>query len=379
MSEALAVKYRPRTIEDFVGQKRVVRAVRGMLKRQSPSQTILISGPYGSGKTTMARLISRYLNCQGKDRKMEEPPCGECEACKRMERGALQDYQEINAASKRGIDSIRTLIDNAQFRPNANFRIFVLDEVHKITADAAEALLKITEEPPPESILILCTTDPQKMKGSLRSRCMKLNMDLVEQEDIARLLMRVIRGEKASKEVFNKDVLMKIASLVDGHPRDAVATLEVLINQVEDEGEIEDIDAAMIKIIEDVIPVSEDKIAAAMLLGIYAGKATAALLALEGTSSYKTLAEQLVEFHTHAMRWRFSPKLHDKMFYAWHAKLKDLGKENLDPHALAGVMDILIDSLQKVAQFEFDARLPYYTLFNTAVKASALCKGSAKG
>lgn len=375
MSESLTLKYRPRTIEDLVGQDNIVNTIRGMLKRKNPNQAILISGPYGSGKTTTARLIARYINCIAEDRSMDEPPCLECESCKRMEKGVLNDYKEINAANTRGIDDVRAIIDASHYKPESNYRIFVLDEAQQFTNQAQNALLKTLEEPSKSTMFIICTTDPQKILSTIISRCMKLQIDLVQPEDTVRALKRIVRGEKLDKELFNTDFLFKIASAVDGHPRDAISTLEAVINNIEGRGEVGDVDSMILDLAEKVIGETPEKVAARFLLSVYSGKFTSALLALGDVQEHRSFMSTLLSFHSHAMCWRFSPKLIDKMMFAWHAKLKEAFGEpkasSLDPKSMAEVMDIFIESDTSLRSYSVDG---YYLLFNMAVKAAMACK-----
>lgn len=379
--ESLDKKYRPRTFDQLLGQDPLVKTVRGMLKRKSPKRAILIQGPYGSGKTTTARLISSYVNCIGEDREMHEAPCGTCQVCIRMAKGAFDDYSEINAAEKRKIEDIRSLIDAAQYAPQSNFRIFVLDEVHQLTSQAEQAFLKILEEPPPSTMFILCTTDPQRILPTIKSRCLKLKVGYVDPKDTVKVLANIVAGEELDTKLFNDELLAKIATVVSGHPRDAIATLEAVINNVADAGDISDLDALLVEIAEDVVGETPEAVAAKFLLGVYKGKFTAAIMAAKEVANPEAFSNTLMDFHTHTMRWRFSPKLQDKMMYGWYAKLeeafgpqKEVQVPGLFPDVMVEVMDILLDTSSRLKTYTVD---PYYTMFNTAAKATSVCRRAA--
>jgi DNA polymerase III subunit gamma/tau len=221
-TNSLAVTYRPNTTKDLVGQPRVRADVNGMLRRKKFPHTIMLSGPSGTGKTTTARMLARYLNCE------TYSACGKCPSC-RMGNGHV-DVTEINGADARGIEQTRSLIRSSRNRPRFNFRIIIIDECHQLTGPAMEALLKPTEEPPPHTIWMLCTTEPYLLPATLLGRCYNLIFKRIEPEDIVKRLVTITRREKIDPRKIGKKSYQKIADLSYGQMRDAITLLDGLLN-----------------------------------------------------------------------------------------------------------------------------------------------------
>lgn len=374
--EALTLKYRPQRLKQLVGQEAVVDIIQGMLETGRVGRTLLISGPYGSGKTTTARMFARYVNCMGERENMAEPPCGECAACTRMDKGGFNDYSEINAAEARGIDEVRSILNQALYKPQSRYRIFVLDEVHKFTTHAWDAFLKMLEEPPKNTVFILCTTDPQKIPKMVVSRCKKLNIQHVPPAKTIKVLRRVVKGEGLDTEVYNVDLLEKIAMAVDGHPRDSIMTLEAIIDRIAGKGgiaEIDDINNFVLDIADEVVGEKPEKVAGNFLLGIYAGKYTRAILPIRDVTYHSTFIDLVLEFHAHAMYHRFSPKLTDKLYTPWYNRIQEeFSEKKLDAEGLSKVMDVLVEIAPKIKEHTID---PYYGLLNAATKCVNIMQG----
>jgi DNA polymerase-3 subunit gamma/tau len=171
----LARKYRPRSFEQMVGQEHVVRALGNALQQQRLHHAYLFTGTRGIGKTTVSRILAKSLNCTGPDGSggITATPCGVCPACVEIDEDRYMDYVELDAASNRGIDEARDLLERAAYKPSiGRFKVFMIDEAHQLTKDAFSALLKTLEEPPEYLKFVLATTDPEKMLPTVLSRCL---------------------------------------------------------------------------------------------------------------------------------------------------------------------------------------------------------------
>lgn len=212
------VKYRPERLDGLIGNDTITNFIEGMIERKDIPNTLFITGPYGTGKTTTARIIARYLNCESLS------ACGECPSCK-IPLENHPDYKEVNAADKRGIDEVRAVIAESKFKPSkGNLRIIVLDEVHAITGQASSAILKPLEESPPHTLFILVTSEPQNVLDTIVSRGVHLEVKTPGVKDIARRLYKICKIENVS---LPKEVLLQIAEACGGHVRNAIGMLEI--------------------------------------------------------------------------------------------------------------------------------------------------------
>lgn len=211
-------KYRPRAFDEVVGQEHVVRAITNAIKQGKVAHAYLFSGPRGVGKTTIARLIAKALNCVGKTK-----PCNACNACLKFNDGRVMDLVEIDAASNRGIDDIRELRDAVRFVPSeGQYKIYIIDEVHQLSKDAFNALLKTLEEPPPHAIFILATTELDKVPATIVSRTQKYDFHRPSREEIAKRLHKIAEKEKVG---LDRDAARIIALAAEGSMRDAESIL----------------------------------------------------------------------------------------------------------------------------------------------------------
>jgi DNA polymerase III subunit gamma/tau len=234
--QVLARKYRPKSFENLVGQDHVVRALTNALDQQRLHHAYLFTGTRGVGKTTLARILAKSLNCEiGVTAK----PCGVCDACTGIDADRFIDYIEINAASTRGIDDVRTLLEQATYAPTqGRFKIFMLDEVHQLTKEAFNALLKTLEEPPAHIKFILGTTDPQKVPVTVLSRCLQFNLRQMASPTISEHLKHVLAQEQIS---FEPAAIHLIARAAAGSMRDALSLTDQAIaygNQSVNEAEV---------------------------------------------------------------------------------------------------------------------------------------------
>ena len=218
---ALARKWRPRTFADVAGQGHVVRALENALNSGKLHHAFLFTGTRGVGKTTIARIFVKALNC---DRAVSATPCGECGSCLAIDQGRFVDFLEVDAASHTGVDNARELLDNAQYTPAAGrFKVYLIDEVHMLSKPAFNALLKTLEEPPPHVKFLLATTDPQKIPVTVLSRCLQFNLKRLTQAVIVERLALVCSSEGIAAE---PGAILRLARAAAGSMRDALSLLD---------------------------------------------------------------------------------------------------------------------------------------------------------
>ena len=216
-------KYRPKTFAEIIGQEHIVQTLTNAISTGMVSHAYLFSGPRGSGKTTMARLLAKAVNCQNRKEKDFEP-CNKCSSCLEIMQGRSIDLIEIDAASHRGIDEIRDLRDGIKFSPTkSKYKVFIVDESHQLTREAANALLKTLEEPPSHAIFVLATTEIHKMIPTIISRCQRFDFRKLTVSEIIKKLKFILQKEKASIE---EKALNLIALNSEGSIRDAEGFLD---------------------------------------------------------------------------------------------------------------------------------------------------------
>lgn len=221
-TQSLYRRYRPRRFGELKGQEHVVRALRNAVANDRGGQAYLFSGPRGTGKTSAARILAKVLNCTNP---VEGEPCCECEACLAIERGTSFDVLELDAASNNGVENIRELIERAGMGNPGRHRVFILDEVHMLTAGAEAALLKTLEEPPPHVVFVLATTDPQKVSETIRSRTQHLQFRLLPAKDLEEHVRYVVRDAKLE---VTADAIRQAVEQGGGSARDTLSALELI-------------------------------------------------------------------------------------------------------------------------------------------------------
>jgi DNA polymerase-3 subunit gamma/tau len=217
----LARKYRPRRFDEMVGQEHVVRALTNALTSGRLHHAYLFTGTRGIGKTTVSRILAKSLNCTGPDGQggVTATPCGRCQACTEIDGDRFIDYIELDAASNRGIDEARELIERAAYKPSiGRYKVFMIDEAHQLTKDAFSALLKTLEEPPEYLKFVLATTDPEKMLPTVLSRCLQFNLRPMAPETVQEHLERVLAAEQVPYDAMSLRLLARAArgSMRDG-------------------------------------------------------------------------------------------------------------------------------------------------------------------
>jgi len=302
ISEQFSKEYRPNDFDEVVGQEKVVATLRGMLHRKKISPAMLFFGAYGTGKTTLARIFAKHICCLDYDEE-NGVPCGKCKSCLGFGKGNSTENHisiiEMNCSESTGIDDIRQLISSSKQKPYGKYKVYILDEVQKLSTSAQNCFLKPLEEPPAQCVFILCTTDPQSLVPALRSRCAtKCEFTGVTTSDIAHYLHRICKKEKVS---FDKDVLIKIARASRGHVRDAVGILESCVN-MRDNGEVVDV-KSISSIIESSSVANPFKIGLGYLSGIYFGKYStlSCITNLDAQGIFVFVTKCLTEMHTEAM------------------------------------------------------------------------------
>ncbi len=221
---ALARKWRPRRFEELTGQEHVVRALVNALTSGRVHHAFLFTGTRGVGKTTIARIFAKCLNC---DTGVVATPCGVCSACREIDEGRFVDLLEVDAASRTRIDDTRELLDNVQYAPaRGRYKVYLIDEVHMLSGHSFNALLKTLEEPPPHVKFLLATTDPQKLPITVLSRCLQFNLKRIPVPRIAERMRQILDAEKIPAEA---PALQLLAAAADGSLRDALSLLDQLI------------------------------------------------------------------------------------------------------------------------------------------------------
>ncbi|MGA7439910.1 MAG: DNA polymerase III subunit gamma/tau, partial [Luteibacter sp.] len=222
--QVLARKWRPRKFAELVGQEHVVRALTNALDSGRMHHAYLFTGTRGVGKTTIARIFAKSLNCE---RGESADPCGECAVCTAVDAGRFVDLLEIDAASNTGVDDVREVIENAQYAPSrGRFKVYLVDEVHMLSKPAFNALLKTLEEPPPHVKFLLATTDPQKLPVTVLSRCLKFNLKRLLPEQISGQMKHILGAEAIE---YDDEAIAELAHGADGSLRDGLSLLDQAI------------------------------------------------------------------------------------------------------------------------------------------------------
>lgn len=226
MQLALYRAERPEVFEDIIGQKQIVKILQNQIKTGTVSQAYLFTGTRGTGKTSTARILAKAVNClEGEPGDASiNLPCGHCDNCEAIREGKFVDVIELDAASNNGVDDIRAITELVKYPPTiGRYKVFIIDEVHMLTQGAENAFLKTLEEPPEYAIFILATTDPQKVRQTIKSRCMQLNFKRVSEEELVAGMQRICKKKGVDA---TEDALRTVASKADGSVRDALSILE---------------------------------------------------------------------------------------------------------------------------------------------------------
>jgi DNA polymerase-3 subunit gamma/tau len=220
--QIFARKYRPQTFEEVVGQEDIVTILKNSIKQKKISQAYLFTGPKGIGKTTLTRILAKAVNC-----KEIEVPCNKCRSCMEITNASSLDVIEIDGASNRGIEDIRRINETVNYSPSlGNYKIYIIDEVHMLTKEAFNALLKTLEEPPPKVKFFFATTEPHKVLPTIISRCQRFDLKRIKNNSIIKKLKTIVEEEKRNIE---EEALYRIACFSDGSLRDSESLLDQIL------------------------------------------------------------------------------------------------------------------------------------------------------
>jgi DNA polymerase-3 subunit gamma/tau len=266
----LARRYRSWTFDEIVGQEPIVTTLKNAIASGRVHHGYLFTGTRGVGKTSMARILARSLNCLNREGPSVDP-CRECESCTAIAEGQDVDVIEIDAASHTGVDNIRELRANAIYRPaRSRFKIYIIDEVHMLSTGAFNALLKTLEEPPEHIKFVLATTDPQKVPATIQSRCQRFDFHSISPEQIGEQIKTILAAEGCTAD---EAVVRRVARLANGSMRDALSLLDQLMSM--------SAERLTLDLLEEVLPTPHDQLLAALIDRCAEHDAAGALVALD--------------------------------------------------------------------------------------------------
>ena len=330
--QVLARKYRPSTFSEVVGQEHILKALENSIQHNKLHQAYMFSGTRGVGKTTIARVFAKCLNCQTGDMPQPEP-CNECSACMEIKAGRHIEFLEVDAASRTGVDDMRELLESVQYKPaNARYKIYLIDEVHMLSKSSFNALLKTLEEPPPHVIFLMATTEVEKVPKTVLSRCLQLNLKIIPENQIREHIQSLLDLESIT---YDEESLGLIANSAQGSIRDGLTLLDQAIAHGNGALESDQVKALLGTIDQSYIIELVNHVALSDGDGAY--------LALNKITELNVEYEQVLKIIISVFH---QISLHQQLQNSEDASIQQLA-ENLDPQIIQLHYEIALNALSK--------------------------------
>ena len=330
--QVLARKYRPSTFSEVVGQEHILKALENSIQHNKLHQAYMFSGTRGVGKTTIARVFAKCLNCQTGDMPQPEP-CNECSACMEIKAGRHIEFLEVDAASRTGVDDMRELLESVQYKPaNARYKIYLIDEVHMLSKSSFNALLKTLEEPPPHVMFLMATTEVEKVPKTVLSRCLQLNLKIIPENQIREHIQSLLDLESIK---YDEESLGLIANSAQGSIRDGLTLLDQAIANGNGALESDQVKALLGTIDQSYIIELVNHVALSDGDGAY--------LALNKITELNVEYEQVLKIIISVFH---QISLHQQLQNSEDASIQQLA-ENLDPQIIQLHYEIALNALSK--------------------------------
>ena len=330
--QVLARKYRPSTFSEVVGQEHILKALENSIQHNKLHQAYMFSGTRGVGKTTIARVFAKCLNCQTGDMPQPEP-CNECSACIEIKAGRHIEFLEVDAASRTGVDDMRELLESVQYKPaNARYKIYLIDEVHMLSKSSFNALLKTLEEPPPHVMFLMATTEVEKVPKTVLSRCLQLNLKIIPENQIREHIQSLLDLESIT---YDEESLSLIANSAQGSIRDGLTLLDQAIAHGNGALESDQVKALLGTIDQSYIIELVNHVALSDGDGAY--------LALNKITELNVEYEQVLKIIISVFH---QISLHQQLQNSEDASIQQLA-ENLDPQIIQLHYEIALNALSK--------------------------------